>query len=267
MSSPIATAVIMAAGMGTRLNERGKWHPKGFIKLGQRPIIEEAVALLAEVGIERIIIVTGHLAEFYERLRQAHSNLIETVHNPQYAESGSMYSLYCARDLIDDDFLLLESDLTFERRALSACLEFPRDNVVLMSGRTEAGDEVYIDSDDGLLRMMSKDRVQLQTVAGELVGICKISLPLFQVMKQEAQREFQDTLRVSYDTDTLVAAASRYPIHCHLIQDLAWSEIDYEMHLQHARTKIYPKILAREQATGHTSTARTLGVPVFVREQ
>lgn len=256
MHAPIATAVIMAAGMGTRLNERGKWHPKGFIKLGQRPIIEEAVALLAEAGIEHIVIVTGHLAGFYERLRQTHSNLIETVHNPQYAESGSMYSLYCARDLIDEDFLLLESDLIFERRALSACLKFPRDNVVLMSGRTDAGDEVYIDSDNGLLRTMSKDRAQLRGVAGELVGICKISLPLFQVMRQEAKRAFQDTLRVSYDTDTLVAAARSYPIYCHLIEDLAWSEIDYEMHLQHALTKIYPKILAREQATGYTTAAR-----------
>jgi 2-aminoethylphosphonate-pyruvate transaminase len=259
MDAPIATAVIMAAGMGTRLNERGKWLPKGFIKLGQRPIIEEAVALLVEAGIERIVIVTGHLAEFYERLKRAHGSLIETVHNPQYAESGSMYSLYCARDLIDEDFLLLESDLIFERRALSVCLEFPRDNVVLMSGRSDAGDEVYIDSDNGLLRTMSKDRAQLHGIAGELVGICKISLPLFQIMKQEAERTFQDTLRVSYDTDTLVAAARRYPIYCHLIEDLAWSEIDYEMHLQHALTKIYPKILARERATGYTSAARTSG--------
>jgi choline kinase len=196
------------------------------------------VALLTEVGIERVIIVTGHLAEFYERLKRAHGNLIETVYNQQYAESGSMYSLYCARDLIDDDFLLLESDLIFERRALSACLEFPRDNVVLMSGRTGAGDEVYIDSNRGLLRAMSKDRAQLRAVAGELVGICKVSLPLFHVMKQEAERAFLDTLRVSYDTDTLVAAARHYPIYCHLIGDLAWSESDYEMHLQHALTKI-----------------------------
>lgn len=257
MHAPIATAVIMAAGMGTRLNERGKWLPKGFIKLGHRPIIEEAVALLAEVGIERIIIVTGHLAEFYERLRQAHGKLIETIHNPHYAESGSMYSLYCARELIDDDFLLLESDLIFERRALSACLEFPQDNVILMSGPTAAGDEVYIDSDKGLLRTMSKERAQLQANSGELVGICKISLPLFQVMKQEAELAFRDGLRVSYDTDTLVAAARCYPIYCHLIEDLAWSEIDYEMHLQHALTNVYPRILARERETGHLSAART----------
>lgn len=257
MDAPIATAVIMAAGMGTRLNERGKWLPKGFIKLGQRPIIEEAVALLAEAGIGRIVIVTGHLAEFYERLKRAHGSLIETIHNQHYAESGSMYSLYCARDLIDEDFLLLESDLIFERRALSACLEFPGDNVVLMSGRSDAGDEVYIDSDDGLLRTMSKNRQELRGITGELVGICKISLPLFQVMKQEAELAFRDGLHVSYDTDTLVAAARRYPIYCHLIEDLVWSEIDYEMHLQHALTKIYPRILAREQVAGYESTART----------
>ena len=44
------------------------------------------------------------------------------VHNPDYADSGSMYSLYCARDVIDEGFLLLESDLIYESRALDVLL-------------------------------------------------------------------------------------------------------------------------------------------------
>ncbi|MGI9304576.1 MAG: phosphocholine cytidylyltransferase family protein, partial [Gammaproteobacteria bacterium] len=217
--------------------------------LGERPIIEEMIGLLADLDFERIIIVTGHLAHFYAGLSEVYGSLIETVHNPHYANSGSMYSLYCARNHVDSDFLLLESDLVFERRALTACRDLARDNVVLMSGRTNAGDEVYVETRGGLLVAMSKDRDELGTeVAGELVGICKISLPLFQGMCEEAEAGFTTTLKVCYETDCLVAVASRHPIHCHLVEDLAWSEIDYEMHLHNAQENVYPEILRRDGA-------------------
>ena len=62
----IGTAIILAAGMGVRLKERGKLMPKGCLCLGEKPIFEESVLRLLAVGIERIVIVTGHLAEQYD---------------------------------------------------------------------------------------------------------------------------------------------------------------------------------------------------------
>ena len=62
----IRTAIILAAGMGVRLKERGKLMPKGCMCLGEKAIVEESVLRLLAVGIERIVIVTGHLAEQYE---------------------------------------------------------------------------------------------------------------------------------------------------------------------------------------------------------
>ena len=247
MSARTETAVIVAAGMGTRLDERGEWHPKGFIRVGELPIIEEMIILLADVGISRIIIVTGHLAAFYARLGKAYRGLVETVHNPRYAESGSMHSHYCVRDHVDGDFLLLESDLIFERRTLTTCIDYGRDNVLLMSGHTDAGDEVYVETKDGLLVTMSKRRVELGTeVSGELVGVCKISLPLFEVMCEVAEPRFATTLHGSYETDCLVPAARLCPVYCHLVEDLAWAEIDCEIQLQNAKDKVYPEILKRD---------------------
>ena len=54
----VQTAVILAAGMGTRLGKQGEFQPKGFLRLGEKSIIEESVARLQRAGIERIIIVT-----------------------------------------------------------------------------------------------------------------------------------------------------------------------------------------------------------------
>src|SRR5262249_11163617 len=100
MRARVRTAVILGAGMGVRLAELGRAAPKGFLRLGARPIIAESLARLVATGIERVVIVTGHLGEFYENLARGSRGLVVTVENPRFHESGSLYSLCCARELL-----------------------------------------------------------------------------------------------------------------------------------------------------------------------
>ena len=154
-----------------------------------------------------------------------------------------MHSLYCARDLLETDFLLLESDLVYEKRALDVLLDGDATDAVLLSSATHAGDEVYVQAPEGLLQEMSKDRSALSSVTGELVGISRISLGLCERMCELAARRFEDTLHVTYEMDCLVAAAADIAIHCPLVEDLLWGEIDDEHHLKRVRERIYPAIL------------------------
>jgi choline kinase len=257
----IRTAVILAAGMGTRLAGELNDRPKGFLQVGDRPIIEESIECLAAAGIRDVVIVTGHHAEYYESLKRetetgenARAVSVRTVHNPRFAESGSMYSLYCARDAVDQAFLLLESDLIYEPRALRELLGHPAEDAILLSGPTGAGDEVYVATRDGRLAGMSKRPDTLEGVgeiAGELVGISKISDPLFRVMVRIADQAFADSLHYDYETDCLVAAGVERSIACPVVPDLVWSEIDDPDHLRRARETVYPEIRRRVNADSH----------------
>jgi 2-aminoethylphosphonate-pyruvate transaminase len=239
----LRTAVILAAGMGTRLGERGRQLPKGFLQLGERPIVEESLLRLQRVGITRILIVTGHLSRFYAELQQGYGGLVQTVHNPEFADSGSMYSLYLLRNHLDEDFLLLESDLIYEQRALDTLQAAKQDNAVLLSGFTDSGDEVFVETRAGLLVDMSKQRSRLGAPAsGELVGISRISQPLFALMVDYAGAAFRKTLHLDYETDCLVGVSRDTAIHCPVVGDLLWSEIDDAAHLARAQETIYPKI-------------------------
>jgi 2-aminoethylphosphonate-pyruvate transaminase len=239
----VKTAIILAAGMGTRLKELGTSIPKGFLKLGEKTIIEESIERLIKAGIERIIIVTGHLYEFYEELKKNYSQQVITVHNSDYANSGSLYSLYCAKDLVDTNFLLLESDLIYEQKALLTVLDFPQDNVILLSGFTHAGDEVYVEMDVNKLTRMSKNTAELgDNIAGELVGISKISQALFEQMMEIANLKFVTSLKFDYETDGLVDTAKYYPVYCTVVEDLIWAEIDDQSHLERAQKAIYPNL-------------------------
>ena len=239
----ITTAVILAAGMGTRLLDLGKEAPKGFLRLGKKTIIEESFDKLKACGVRKALIVTGHLSEMYDELAAASGGFILTVKNDVYAASGSGYSFYLARGLLPpgEDFLLLESDIIYEKRALEILLEDPRPDIILLSGKTSSGDEVYVETKGGNLYAMSKNRAALgPRVEGELVGISRISAPLYAAACAAGEALFAKSLKIEYEA-VLVETAKTYPISCRLVPDLAWAEIDDENHLTRARDKVYQK--------------------------
>ncbi len=256
-NNSIRTAIILAAGMGVRLQDRGKLTPKGCLCLGEESIVEESVRRLLVVGIERIVIVTGHLAEQYEPLRDRYRQVVQLVHNPHFADSGSMYSLYCARHCVDEAFLLLESDIVYEPRALTACLESSSDNAVLLSDFSNTSDECFVETRNGRLVAISKNRESLGSeVPGEMVGICKISRSLFSMMLDTAEQQFRTTRHLDYETHWLVSAARDVPISCPLVEDLVWCEIDDETHLTHARNAIHPVVQKHDAEAGVRESQR-----------
>lgn len=253
--SAIQTAVILAAGRGTRLAGELVDRPKGFIRIGAEPIVEESIARLVAAGIREVVIVTGHLAHYYDELAGRHAGLVQTVHNDRFADSGSMYSLYCARERLREPFLLLESDLVYEPRALTTLLEGPDEDAILISGPSGAGDEVFVAARDGFLAGMSKRRADLaDDVTGELVGISRISPALFALMCRIAEAAFRRSLMFDYETGCLVAAGRERPIACPLVSDLLWGEIDDPVHLARVREQVYPRL--RQRPAGSVAPSR-----------
>ena len=113
------TAVIMAAGLGTRFGNHTELHPKGFIKVEGIPMVIRSIKTLLSCGINRILIGTGYKSEAFDQLKNAYLQ-IETCYSARYAETNSMYTLYNMQTAIEnDDFILLESDLIYEKRTYS----------------------------------------------------------------------------------------------------------------------------------------------------
>jgi 2-aminoethylphosphonate-pyruvate transaminase len=236
MGINITQAVILAAGMGVRLKELNRGIPKGFISLADDvPIIEHSIEALLACGISDIIIVTGFMNEYYENLRSKYPQ-IKTVRNEKFSETGTMYSLWCARKLINTDFILLESDLIFETRAISELLESPVKNSLLITGKTEAGDEVYVEADGDSVKQISKDKKVLGSIVGEFIGVCRLSYAFYLKLIPIAEESFESDLKVSYDMDCFVTAADKTPLGFLKIENLLWAEIDDALQLKRAQT-------------------------------
>lgn len=241
----IESAAILAAGQGTRLGSLAGGKPKGFLTLGQRPIVEESIRKLIDCGLTRVVIGTGFGAQHYEELADRYPQ-VRCVRNAEYASSGSMHTLYQLREQLSDRFLLLESDIIYERAALQTLLETDDDNAILASDFTGSGDEVYIEADNAShLVAMSKDSRSLSRADAELVGISRISPLALSAMCQFAEAVFERTRVLDYE-DALVAITPDLRIRVSTVNGLAWAEIDDKTHLTRARDVVYPEILRRD---------------------
>lgn len=244
----IEQAMILAAGRGVRMGERGQSIPKGFIELGGQSLVARSLTLLARAGIRDVTIVTGHLADCYEQLPPVAGVSVTTLHNPLFAERGSFESLRLGLTAMTTSFLLLESDIVYEPRALATVLYSDHDSVILTSGPTGAGDEVYVWADEmeGVHRFrgMSKQRTtHADDPFGELVGISKISSELARDLMLHAHEARPDS---DYES-AVVRAATRNPIACLRVDDLLWGEIDDGAMLARVEASLWPRLGALDR--------------------
>ena len=189
----IKTAVIMAAGMGIRFGHFTERIPKGFVPFKGKPMVIRSIETLISCGIERIII-------------------------------GTLYN--CREAIGDNDFLLLESDLVYEQRAISDLIACPFDDAMLITPVTKFQDQYYVEMNDRCeLVACSTDRDALQP-SGELVGIHKISNRFYQLLAEDYGRVAEEKLRLGYEYQLLDVSRRITPMYVLCLQGLLWYEID-----------------------------------------
>ena len=129
-------AVILAAGMGSRLGKYTKSSTKCMVKVDGISLIERVFMSLRNVGIKNVVIVTGYCSKkLVDFVNEKKGNLeITYVNNPDYAETNNIYSLWLASEyMCSDDTILFESDLIFDPEIVKNIVEAPYPDVVTVS--------------------------------------------------------------------------------------------------------------------------------------
>ncbi|MDQ0339019.1 choline kinase [Caldalkalibacillus uzonensis] len=243
----IKTAVILAAGRGRRLHKISQYAPKGLLVIENKSIIEESIDKLLDAGITHIQIGTGYKEEKLRFLAQKNPGIRFTV-NHHFANTGNLYTLLLMKDQIQEDFLLLESDIIYEKKALRSILDDSHSNVILASDLTQSGDEFFIECDDKhFFKKMKKQSSFLSRIDGEFVGISKISYSTFELMCQLAKEMLEENPMLDYE-EALNRTAEHSSFFMKKVADLAWCEIDNEEHLKRATSVVYPRIKSKDKS-------------------
>lgn len=154
-------AIILAAGMGKRLKELTSNATKCMVEVNGVTMIERALSQLDALKLNRIVIVVGYegqkLIDYISTLGV--QTQIEYVSNDVYYKTNNIYSLYLAKDyLVQDDTILLESDLIFEDAVLKRLLDNPYPSLALVA-KFESwmdGTVVTLDEEDNIKSFLGK---------------------------------------------------------------------------------------------------------------
>ena len=127
-------AMFLIAGRGRRLRPYTDTQPKCMVPLHGEPLLSTALHMVARVGIDRAVLVVGHMedvirAHYGERFAGVE---LTYVSNPDYATTNNLYTMWLAREQLDEDLILLEGDLRYDVEILQRLVDHPAENVAVV---------------------------------------------------------------------------------------------------------------------------------------
>ena len=235
--------IILAAGKGSRLNGTAGESPKCLVKAGGLTLVGRQIRALRNAGIDDIAVVVGCQAD---QVRSACGHGITYVENSKYAQTNSMYSLWMARPLLFEGFVVLNCDVLFHPVLLTDLLTSRHEDALLLAYREAdqppfGDEEMKVQVRCGRVREMSK-QMDPEAADGENLGIVKFgpegAAELVAIMdrlvsagnlREWAPRAFRDFAQVR-------------SLHAIGTRGFPWIEIDFPEDYQRAVREVLPQI-------------------------
>src|ERR1700721_2215315 len=169
-------AVILAAGIASRLRPLTDNTPKCLLKVGNKKILELTIDNIIANNIDDIIIVTGYLEEQIKNFVSAkYPHLSVTyIYNEVYSSTNNIYFLWLAKDILfDDEMLLNDSDIIFDKDIIAKLLASDYDNCLALKRHNVQDEEIKVKADkNGRVLEIGKEE-KLNEAIGESIGIEK----------------------------------------------------------------------------------------------
>lgn len=237
-------AIILAAGVGKRLWPVTQHRPKCLIEFGGRTLLARYFDALAATGFKLAVIVVGHKHEMIKDAVGAGKQgiAVRYILSEQY-QRGSITSLWLARHELDDDVLIMDADVLFDRRILRRLIDSSSPTALLLDETVkQQTEECMAIVRGGRVVALTKRMPDRYDLAGEGVGFLRVRRAdcpmLISSMKsyidrgaldmeyEDALREFFESTRVGFET----------------IGGLPWTEIDFPDDVARAEREILPKV-------------------------
>ncbi len=175
-------AIVLAAGQGSRLRPLTEYRPKCLVKLAGMSLLDRQLLVLRQAGIEDITIVTGYQAD------EIRAPGCRRVHNPDYARTNMVATLFCAAEMItgDDDLLIAYTDIVYEPAVLRAVMEcqqpvclpididWRRYWEIRMADPLADAETLVLDARGRVLELGRKPR-GYNAIQGQYIGVLKVA--------------------------------------------------------------------------------------------
>lgn len=225
-------AIILAAGLGTRLRPYTETIPKCLLNLDGSSILENQINHIRDCGINDVVIVVGFGFDRVEAFLRGYDSLgmrIKTIYNPFYRTTNSLVSLCLARSEMDGDIVVMNGDDIFEIDVLDSMMNLRRENIVFPVKRKES-----YDREDMKVRM-ENDYVSLVTkdidddIHYESVGLRLFRGTGVEMIKRASEEEMRGSnVRQKWYVSCIQRLLDKgHKVRPFDIGDMFWMDVDY----------------------------------------
>ncbi len=225
-------AIILAAGVGSRIKPLTDNCPKSLLKVGDNTILEMMISHIQDCGINEIIFVVGYLKErIKDYVKTKFPDLNASfVTNDKYAETNTGYSLMLVEDFIQDSgFIKFDADVVFDKEILKKLIEYEHESCLCIDKNINLDAEeikIIIDNQNRILK--ANKTVNPKDAVGESIGIEKISKETAKLLFKELELMMQDKKNHQeyYEGAYERLIEKNVPFYALDISGLKWVEID-----------------------------------------
>lgn len=214
-------AILLAAGMGTRLRPLTENTPKSLIKINEEPLLERQLKFLKEIGIEEIYIVTGYLNEKFEYLKEKYN--VNLIYNKYYNKYNNIYSMFLAKEFLGNSYVI-DADVYLTKNFFKKDLK----NSCYFSGEKNTPEKEWKINYDNNNKVSS-----IEVVKGKnyiLSGISYWSQKDAEIIKDELNKlsgKFDlEELHNLYWDDLVKINLDKLEVYIEKIEENDWYEID-----------------------------------------
>jgi choline kinase len=234
-------AVILVAGVGSRLRPITDDRPKALVDLGGETILGRAVRLLASYGVRKIILATGYREDAVKAAMQGAPVAVEYCRNAEFDRTQNSVSLALCRAAVGSDaFFKLDGDVVFQRQVLERLDESSAPlSVAVDAGRLLDAEAMKVSVAGSNILAFGKG-ISLEKSAGESIGIERIASSHGATLFDALERTIAggETGLYYEDVYSQLIAEGALRAEAVAVRDLPWTEVDDFADLERARALV-----------------------------
>ncbi len=231
-------AVILAGGVGSRLETLTEGKPKCLVEIGGRPLILHQLEALSDHGVGPVLMVVGYN---HEAIREVVGRRVEYLVNERFQETNSLYSLWLARQWVKGPFVLLNSDLFFHPEILARLLEEPGNELAYDSTSSRGREQTKVAIHGRKVVDLGKD-LPPASARGESLGLLKFEDDGAKAMLEVAAHQIEGGHEKAWVIEATRAVCKMVPLYGVNVAGLPWTEVDFPHDLEEARSEVWPAI-------------------------
>ncbi|MBN4080027.1 phosphocholine cytidylyltransferase family protein [Beggiatoa alba] len=225
-------AIILAAGVGSRIRPLTDNCPKSLLKIDGKTILEMMISNLQDCGINEVVFVLGYLQDQIKNFVQINFPNLNPyyVTNERYADTNTGFSLMLAKKLINDSaFIKFDADVVFDKAILQNLINCEYANCLCIDKNINLdAEEIKVIIKDENRVVKASKTVNPKDAIGESIGIEKISSETATLLFAELELMMQDKQNYQeyYEGAYERLIEKNVPFHALDISGLKWTEID-----------------------------------------